>query len=345
MPRKESRLTINAVKTPITSKSTSASKTGGKGLGKGLSALMGNSETVNDVVHSNRKKDVMSLSDIQPNPDQPRKNFAEDGLATLMESIKQHGIVQPIIVRKMDDHYQIVAGERRYRAALALGLIEVPVVIKNYSTEEMTEIALVENLQRQDLDPIEEAFAYERLIDAFKQTQEVIASRLGRSRSHVANMMRLLKLPEGIRNDLSAGELSVGQARPLLSLKTEELKLEAAEIIKEGELSARQVEQLVKTMAAGKIKQPPVKPQDSAEVRALVDQLKLSLGSPVAIKLRPGKEVKGKIEIAFSSESELERLISYMNHSEDSTVMDTKPSEKSGKKKSKVVDDTMVFRV
>lgn len=287
-----------------------------KGLGKGLGALLQTSEQTFEEINQQQTHEL-PLKDIEPNPDQPRKNFTEDALETLMESIKNFGIVQPIVVRKKGKKYQIVAGERRYRAASALGLDQVPVIIKDYSTEEVTEIALVENLQRQDLDPIEEAFAYQRLLDTFKQTQDLIATRVGRSRSHVANMMRLLKLPEAIQNDLSVGELTIGQARPLLSLSNEKTQLEVAEKIKEEDLNARQVEALVNTLASTKKSKTNKKPtkKDSAELRALTERLKLSLGSPVNIKLKAGKKVQGKIEISFASEEELNRLLLYMEAS------------------------------
>lgn len=287
-----------------------------KGLGKGLGALLQTSEQTFEEINQQQTHEL-PLKDIEPNPDQPRKNFTEDALETLMESIKNFGIVQPIVVRKKGKKYQIVAGERRYRAASALGLDQVPVIIKDYSTEEVTEIALVENLQRQDLDPIEEAFAYQRLLDTFKQTQDLIATRVGRSRSHVANMMRLLKLPEAIQNDLSVGELTIGQARPLLSLSNEKAQLEVAEKIKEEDLNARQVEALVNSLASTKKSKTNKKPtkKDSAELRALTERLKLSLGSPVNIKLKAGKKVQGKIEISFASEEELNRLLLYMEAS------------------------------
>lgn len=287
-----------------------------KGLGKGLGALLQTSEQTFEEINQQQTHEL-PLKDIEPNPDQPRKNFTEDALETLMESIKNFGIVQPIVVRKKGKKYQIVAGERRYRAASALGLDLVPVIIKDYSTEEVTEIALVENLQRQDLDPIEEAFAYQRLLDTFKQTQDLIATRVGRSRSHVANMMRLLKLPEAIQNDLSVGELTIGQARPLLSLSNEKTQLEVAEKIKEEDLNARQVEALVNSLASTKKSKTNKKPtkKDSAELRALTERLKLSLGSPVNIKLKAGKKVQGKIEISFASEEELNRLLLYMEAS------------------------------
>ena len=177
----------------------------------------------------------------------------------------------------------------------------------------MTEVALVENLQREGLDPIEEALAYQGLMDTYKQTQEMISARLGRSRSYIANMVRLLKLCDSVQKDLIEGDLTVGQARPLLALRSAAQQMEAAERIKEGELSARQAETLVKSMQNKSSKAKTGKPQNTAEVRALMDRLKLSLGSPVNIKFRAGKKVQGKIEIAFSSEAELERLIAYMD--------------------------------
>lgn len=255
----------------------------------------------------------LPVDKIEPNPNQPRKHFHEDDMETLKASIAHHGLVQPIIVRKVDHHYQIVAGERRWRAVQALGLSTIPVVIKDYSTEEVSEIALVENLQRQDLDPIEEAFAYQRLMEQFKQTQEHVAARLGRSRSHVANMVRLLQLPEFLRDELSSGELTIGQVRPLLALPSEDLQLKAWHIIKEKELNARQVEQLVKDLHKGKAKpKKKAKKAPSAEWKLVVDRLKLNLGAPVAITLKNEKKVEGKIEITFSNEEELQRLLDYM---------------------------------
>lgn len=255
---------------------------------------------------------LMDLTLIHPNKNQPRKNFANDEMVTLIESIKTHGIIQPIVVRPIEDYFQIVAGERRWRAANEAGLKEVPVIVKNYSTEEMTEIALVENLQRQDLDPIEEAFAYKRLAETFNFRQEDIALRLGRSRSHVANMMRLLQLPEFLRNELSAGELSIGQARPLLGLPNEDLQRTALEQIKEHEMTARQVEALVRQLLAGPKKERTTKAENTAEVRALTDRLRISLGVPVAVKLKAGKKVQGKIEVTFRSQEELDHILQYM---------------------------------
>ena len=289
---------------------------------KTLAAMMG--EQSIETALPEREVHELPIEDVIPNEDQPRKNFDEQSLATLAESIKNLGIFQPIVVRKQKDKYQIVAGERRYRAALMVGLETVPVVVKNYNTEEMTEVALVENLQREGLDPIEEALAYQGLMNTYKQTQEMISARLGRSRSYIANMMRLLKLAASVQKDLIEGDLTVGQARPLLALRSAAQQVEAAERIKEGELSARQAEQLVKAMMTKKTKsKDTTEPHDTAEVRALVDRLKLSLGSPVSIKFRAGKKVQGKIEIAFSSETELERLIAYMDAQESTEHEET----------------------
>ena len=289
---------------------------------KTLAAMMG--EQSIETALPEREIHELPIGDVIPNEDQPRKNFDEQSLATLAESIKNLGIFQPIVVRKQKDKYQIVAGERRYRAALMVGLETVPVVVKNYNTEEMTEVALVENLQREGLDPIEEALAYQGLMNTYKQTQEMISARLGRSRSYIANMMRLLKLAASVQKDLIEGDLTVGQARPLLALRSAAQQVEAAERIKEGELSARQAEQLVKAMMSKKTKsKDTTESHDTAEVRALVDRLKLSLGSPVSIKFRAGKKVQGKIEIAFSSETELERLIAYMDAQESTEHEET----------------------
>lgn len=288
---------------------------------KTLAAMMG--EQSIETALPEREIHELPIGELIPNEDQPRKNFDEQSLATLAESVKNLGIFQPIVVRKQKDKYQIVAGERRYRAALMVGLETVPVVVKNYNTEEMTEVALVENLQREGLDPIEEALAYQGLMNTYKQTQEMISARLGRSRSYIANMMRLLKLAASVQKDLIEGDLTVGQARPLLALRAAQ-QVEAAERIKEGELSARQAEQLVKAMMSKKTKsKETTEPHNTAEVRALVDRLKLSLGSPVSIKFRAGKKVQGKIEITFGSETELERLIAYMDAQESTEHEET----------------------
>ncbi|WP_295262579.1 ParB/RepB/Spo0J family partition protein [Veillonella sp.] len=292
------------------------------GLGRGVLSLLPQDEpktesaATADIDEAGKTGIIeLPLIEIEPNPNQPRRHFLEDEMATLVESIRQYGVIQPIVVCKMDDKYQIVAGERRWRAAQLAELTTIPVVIKDYSMEQITEIALVENLQRQDLDPVEEAYAYKRLMDTFKKTQEAIATRLGRSRSHVANMVRLLQLPDFILTELSLGDISIGQARPLLSLKNKELQKEALKLIKEKELTARQVETLVKQMLDGTYgKQAKARKniQQTAELRAIMDRLKVSLGMPVDIKVKAGNKVQGKMEIAFRSEEELNYLIDYI---------------------------------
>lgn len=292
------------------------------GLGRGVLSLLPQDEpktesaATADIDEAGKTGIIeLPLIEIEPNPNQPRRHFLEDEMATLVESIRQYGVIQPIVVCKMNDKYQIVAGERRWRAAQLAELTTIPVVIKDYSMEQITEIALVENLQRQDLDPVEEAYAYKRLMDTFKKTQEAIATRLGRSRSHVANMVRLLQLPDFILTELSLGDISIGQARPLLSLKNKELQKEALKLIKEKELTARQVETLVKQMLDGTYgKQAKARKniQQTAELRAIMDRLKVSLGMPVDIKVKAGNKVQGKMEIAFRSEEELNYLIDYI---------------------------------
>ena len=292
------------------------------GLGRGVLSLLPQDEpktesaATADIDEAGKTGIIeLPLIEIEPNPNQPRRHFLEDEMATLVESIRQYGVIQPIVVCKMDDKYQIVAGERRWRAAQLAELTTIPVVIKDYSMEQITEIALVENLQRQDLDPVEEAYAYKRLMDTFKKTQEAIATRLGRSRSHVANMVRLLQLPDFILTELSLGDISIGQAIPLLSLKNKELQKEALKLIKEKELTARQVETLVKQMLDGTYgKQAKARKniQQTAELRAIMDRLKVSLGMPVDIKVKAGNKVQGKMEIAFRSEEELNYLIDYI---------------------------------
>lgn len=307
------------------------------GLGRGVLSLMPQ-ETANEALEETKNKTTkqnnglveLALTEIEANPNQPRRHFLEDEMATLVESLKQHGLIQPIVVSKQGEKYQIVAGERRWRAAQLAGFKTIPVVIKDYSTEQITEIALVENLQRQDLDPVEEAYAYKRLMDTFKKTQEDIASRLGRSRSHVANMIRLLQLPDFILTDLSVGDITIGQARPLLALKNKELQKEAWQLIKEKELTARQVEVLVKQLLEGKdkaTKAVKTNPHNTAELRAIMDRLKVSLGMPVDIKVRAGKKVQGKMEIAFKNEEELAYLIEYLEAQRMGEVKGASPAQ------------------
>ena len=275
------------------------------GLGKGLGSF-GLSGSFKDGHKSGYEIDITK---IKPNPNQPRKRFSEEDMETLVASIQAHGLIAPIAVRKVDDYYEIVAGERRWRACQQVGLTKIPVVVRDYTTEEVSEIALVENLQRQNLNPIEEAFGYQYLMDTFKKTQEEIATIVGRSRSYVANIVRLLQLPEFLQEELEIGTLTVGQARPLLALAEEHLQLQALERIKEKGLNARQI---VKELQSGKKRLTSTQPKATAELRKLMQRLKHSLGAPVDIRLKNTKKVQGTIEVSFKSEEELMRLISYI---------------------------------
>ena len=241
-----------------------------KGLGKGINNLI--PET--DVIRSTPKKKtekkevvkevvkevikevkvpvpgdtMMKISDIEPNREQPRKNFDKEALQELADSIKQFGIIQPIVVQKKDDYYEIIAGERRWRAAKLAKLKEVPVIIKEYSDREVMEIALIENIQRKDLNPIEEALAYKSLIDEYSLKQEELANRVSKSRTAIANSMRLLKLTDSVQNMLINDEISMGHARALLTLEQEDLQIEAAKTIVSKGLSVRDTEKLVKSI-------------------------------------------------------------------------------------------------
>jgi ParB family chromosome partitioning protein len=271
-----------------------------RGLGRGLGAFFQAEE--------GEKPTEIAVGDIVPNRFQPRRVFDPEALNELAQSIKQHGVIQPVLVRKTPTGYELVAGERRWRAAQQVGLKAIPAVVREYDDGQMTELALIENIQRENLNPIEEAVAYRRLMEEFSLTQEEVARRIGRSRSLIANTVRLLNLPAAVQEHVSRGTLSMGQARPLLGLEDGDLQLEAAESIIAEELSARDAEELVRRLLATprtKIarKQPEKREFFLAEAE---ERLKMVLGTQVRIK--PGK-LKSKIEIEFYSAEDLERLI------------------------------------
>lgn len=276
-----------------------------RGLGKGLGSLIAPSDT------NNKLAIKIKLADIVPNPYQPRLKFDQEAIENLALSIERYGLVQPIIVRREGDKYQLVAGERRFRACQKLKMTEIDAIIKEYSTAEVSEIALIENIERADLDPIEEACAYDRLMTTFKYTQHELAEKFGRSRSYIANMVRLLSLAEPVKNALSAGEVTIGQVRPLLILEKDE-QINILTFIIENELSARQVEELLKKRhkETGEKNRKTNPYADNIELKNIIEKLKFQFGSPVNIKINSGKGVKGRIEINFSSEDELERLLS-----------------------------------
>ena len=302
------------------------------GLGKGLGAIFGDEvmesaaeehETKNskDSVHmvdtSAIKKDetetskeiFIKISLIEPNHNQPRKEFHEESLIELSESMKEYGVLQPLLVQKKGDYYEIIAGERRWRAAKLAGLKEVPVVIREYTKQQSMEIALIENVQREDLNPIEEARAYSILMQEFGLKQEEIASRVAKNRVTITNSMRLLKLDERIQEMLIQNQISSGHARALLALEDLELQFQLAGKIISENLSVREVEKLVKSLS--KKKEPKeIKEEDesiSLIFRELEDRMKTAMGTKVSIN-RKDKN-KGRVEIEYYSEAELERIV------------------------------------
>ena len=250
---------------------------------------------------------IMKISAVEPNRDQPRKSFREEGIEELASSIAQYGIIQPLLVQKRDDYYEIIAGERRWRAAMKAGLKEVPVIVKDYTSREAVEISLIENIQREDLNPIEEALAYDRLIQEFSMTQEQVAGRVSKSRSAVTNSLRLLKLEGDVRQMVISGELSEGHARTLLGIPNDETQRLLAERIVKEKLSVRDTEKLVKKLTSNVPKKVRTRDyQKEAILNNLSEQLKIILGTKVSITEK-GKN-KGKIEIEFYSDDELNRI-------------------------------------
>lgn len=256
-----------------------------------------------------QKEITIKLSKIEPNSEQPRKDFNEEQLQELADSIKKYGVLQPLLVQKKDSNYVIVAGERRWRAAKLAGLKEVPVVIREYSPQQAMEIALIENVQREDLNPIEEALAYQRLMQEFQLKQEEIAERVSKNRTTITNSMRLLNLTLEVRQMLIENRISSGHARALLGVESPELQLELAKKIEQERLSVREVEKAVKLLGKDK-KEKKKKPDDEALeliFRDLEERMKTAMGTKVNIS-RKDKN-KGRIEIEYYSESELERIV------------------------------------
>lgn len=277
-----------------------------RGLGRGLGALLPSGPAEQAEAASE-----IAIAEIVPNRFQPRRVFDEGALAELSQSIMQHGVIQPILVRKTLQGYELVAGERRWRASQLAGLETIPAVVREYSDGEMTEIALIENLQREDLNPIEEAIAYRRLMEEFELTQEEVAHRIGRSRSQIANIVRLLNLDPVVQEHVSCGTLLMGQARPLLALEDAEMQREAAQNIVENGLSARDAEELVRRLVkTPKAKQPPKPERREIFVAEAEDRLKMILGTQV--KIKPGR-LKSKIEIEFYNPEDLERILEVLS--------------------------------
>ena len=221
-----------------------------RGLGKGLDSLIPASVTgsSNEKKEQKQAETIVKIAKVEPNRDQPRKNFDEDALQELADSIKQFGMLQPILVQNRKDYYEIIAGERRWRAAKIAGLKEIPVIIRNYTNQEIVEISLIENIQREDLNPIEEALAYKRLLEEFQLKQDEVAERVSKSRTAVTNSMRLLKLCDGVQQMIIDDMLSTGHARALIPIEDQELQLQLAQRIFDEKLSVREVEKLVKSL-------------------------------------------------------------------------------------------------
>ena len=299
------------------------------GLGRGLDALFPEKtvqskhkkvKTVNEEkkVSVDKKKSsqketrngerMMKISMIEPNREQPRKKFDEDALQELSESIKQYGILQPLLVSDKKDYYEIVAGERRWRAAKMAGLKEVPVVVKEFSTQEIVEISLIENIQREDLNPVEEAMAYKRLIDEFHLKQDEIAERVSKSRTAVTNSMRLLKLDSRVQQMMVDEMISAGHARAILAISDPEQQYNAAMKVFDEKLSVRETEKLVKSILTPTKKKPVVSnPTEDAIYESLEEKMKGITGTRVFIHRK--KNNKGKIEIEYYSRDDLDRII------------------------------------
>ncbi|MBU5676305.1 ParB/RepB/Spo0J family partition protein [Alkaliphilus sp. MSJ-5] len=288
-------------------------KTKKRGLGKGLEALIPDMISLNIVEEkiNDEKIQILSIDKIYPNPNQPRKNFDEGGIEELANSIKAHGIIQPIIVTEDAKGYMIIAGERRWRAAKSIELKEVPCIVKHYNEKQLLEVSLIENLQRQDLNVIEEAKAYQYLISQYKITQEQLSEALGKSRSYLANIMRLLRLDKRVIDFIIEGKISGGHGRTILSIESNDNQYELAKkIISEG-LSVRQVEELVKELNNTSKKDNKINKNKTKDVflAEIEENLKSLFGTKVNI-IKGAK--KGKIEIEYYNEDDLERIISLL---------------------------------
>ncbi len=290
-----------------------------RGLGKGLDSLI----PVAAAPKTNTKKEtegkekepetIVKITQIEPNREQPRKNFDEDALQELADSIKQFGLLQPILVQDRKTYYEIIAGERRWRAAKLAGLKEVPVIIRDYTEQEIVEISLIENIQREDLNPIEEAQAYKRLLTEFNLKQDEVAERVSKSRTAVTNSMRLLKLCDEVQQMIIDDMISTGHARALISIEDAEEQYTIAQRIFDEKLSVRDVEKLVKNLNKPEKNKKEVVEDKSLDIiyQNVAEKLKQSLGTKVAVL--PKENGSGKIEIEFYNHDDLERLIDLLS--------------------------------
>lgn len=279
-----------------------------RGLGKGLSALI---PKVEEASIQSKEDGVIqiALNLIRPNPQQPRKEFNEGTLIELADSIREHGIIQPIVVRKVEDHYEIIAGERRYRASEYLKLEKIPIIIKEVNETKLAELALIENIQREDLNPIDEAAAYRSLLTEFKITQDQLAKKVGKSRPFIANMVRLLNLSPKLQDLVARGELSTGHARALLAIEDRTLQVVVAEKVVKDQLSVRQTEEIVKEILNDcSDNDPSVPPKAIIDpiVMQMEERLRSLFGTKVKIK-HSGE--KGKIEIEYYNTEDFNRIL------------------------------------
>lgn len=287
-----------------------------RGLGKGLDSLIpnavGEAKVKKEVkqqaaVEAKEPETIVKITKIEPNREQPRKNFDEDALQELADSIKQFGLLQPILVQDRKDHYEIIAGERRWRASKLAGLKEVPVIIRNYTEQEIVEIALIENIQREDLNPIEEAQAYKRLLTEFKLKQDEVAERVSKSRAAVTNSIRLLKLSDEVQQMVIDEMISTGHARALLAVENQEEQYNLAQKIFDEKLSVRDVEKMVKNL------HKPIKPKklDDKTLQAIYQDIEENLKQKLSTKVTVTSKGNGagKIEIEFYNHEDLDRLL------------------------------------
>lgn len=267
-----------------------------------------------EVVKEVAKEIKLDINEVEPNRDQPRRQFDEDALLELADSIRQVGIIQPIVVQKKNGYYEIIAGERRWRAGKIAGLKEVPAVIRDYSEQEILEIALIENLQREDLNPIEEAIAYKKLVEEFHLKQDEVAEKVSKSRTAVTNAMRLLKLDERVQQMLVDDLISSGHARALLAIEEKDLQYKIAMKVFDEKISVRETEKLVKNILSPK-KQEKKKEDNAFLYHDIEERIKNIFGTKVAIKPKDNK--KGKIELEYYSQEEFERIIELLEKIEE----------------------------
>lgn len=306
-----------------------------KSLGRGLGALLGDDDIsfedveqqVENAHHVESNK--ININQIDPSPYQPRKEFDEEALKALAESIKEKGVLQPLLVRKKENGYELIAGERRLRASKLAGLTEVPVIVKEMSDKEVLEVALVENLLRENLSAIEEAEGLQRLMNEFSHTQEALSQIVGKSRSHIANTLRLLGLPLSVQNMIKEGKLSAGQARNLVGLENAE---ELALLIIKKDLNVRQVEELVNKLKSGKLADKKEKVAKNEDIADIEKDLNKKLG--LRIKINPNKQGGGKVVLQYGSVAELDMIIEMLEQKRKNTLSNSvesksvKPEEK-----------------